>query len=132
MGSVSSKSDLEVHSTAASTPDTVEAIEVAAEQPSCSSGPSLGFNLMTSSSSFSVSYGLSQIQVIICEWHVTDKMASVLLSKFTQFCFYFRVSSLDRREASSKFQVWHTMHFLRQFLSSMKYPVTFWTLMGNR
>ena len=66
MGLVSSKSDLEVHSTAASTPptDSVDAIEVAAEaQPSCSSGPGLGFNLMTSSSSFSVSYGLSQIQV---------------------------------------------------------------------
>ncbi len=61
MGSVSSKSDLEVHSTAPSTPGT-ESGEP--EGSSCTSTPGLGFNLMTSSSSFSVSYGLSQIQVI--------------------------------------------------------------------
>ena len=62
MGIVSSKSDTEVNSTAPSTPGT-ESVEPAPES-SCTSAPGLGFNLMSSSSSFSVSYGLSQIQVL--------------------------------------------------------------------
>lgn len=63
MGLVSSKTDLEVISTAASTPgtDSVSTLEDRSTE-TCATGSGLGFNLMTSSTSFSVSYGLSQIQ----------------------------------------------------------------------
>ena len=69
MGLVSSKSELEVQSTAPSTPGT-ESGEPHGDlgTSSCTSAPGLGFNLMSSSNSFSVSYGLSQIQVWTVKW----------------------------------------------------------------